>query len=534
VGEFHRRASKARVAYLCPTKQLVHQTHARAAEYGIPTVCFVGPKAKYSDVDLSNFQRGDSIAITNYASIFNIKPGIDDAQVLICDDAHAGENYVADQWSMKIHATGPDAGLFQALLNFFGDLVKAEIRSVVGNVAAREVDLIPLPGYSERVAQLQDLLDQHCYKNKNDVMWSWMALKGHLSACSVFISPSSFLFRPLIPPTHVHAPFADAVHRVYMSATLGEDGDLERMFGVSKIQRVYADDLRDANTGRRFIIFPGMMKEDGAAYVKERLVEHNNRVLVVASGGHRVSKKISEDFQQAGFKVLNAESIESNLEAFTTASGSVALVLANRYDGIDLPGDACRRMGIVGVPGALNLQELFLRERLGAHAVLRNRIRVRLTQAMGRCTRDPKDFALVYCIGRDLLKWCSTTSNSEGLSPELQAELEFGLRQSEGSDAANAKELIDHFLSQSGAWLDQDAAIRDEAVKLTRKPSDGSGALSAAVEHEIGFIQSMWREDFVRAHEHATKVSDALSNKAGLKPYKAFWEYQAAVAVDAA
>jgi hypothetical protein len=534
IGEYQRRLSNARVVYLCPTRQLVNQTQARAMEYGIPTVRFVGSKTDYADVDLARFQRGDVIAITNYASIFNIKPGLDDPQIIVCDDAHAGENYVADQWSLKISAKGPDEPVFKALLAFFGDLINAEIRSTAGNALVRDVDLVPLPAYAQRLSQLQELFDQHCYKSKTDIKWSWIALRGHLAACAVYVSSTAFLVRPLIPPTHIHAPFAEALHRVYMSATLGEDGDLERVFGVSKIHRVYADDLRDANTGRRFIVFPGMMKEGGKERTMARLLEPNSRVLLVVSGGHRAAQKLGEQLETGGFRVLRADDIESNLDAFSKAEGSVALVLTNRYDGIDLAGDACRRMGIVGVPGALNLQELFLRERLGAHAVLRNRVRVRLTQAMGRCTRSPSDYALVCCIGRDLLRWCSTVSNSEGLAPELQAELEFGLRQSEGLDAQNADEVLDHFFTQTPEWAEQDAAIRTDASSIKRKPSDSSGALADAVEHEIRYVQSMWQEDFVAAHEQASAVSNILSNKPGLKPYRAFWEYLAAGAADAA
>lgn len=231
--------------------------------------------------------------------------------------------------------------------------------------------------------------------------------------------------------------------------------------------------------------------------------------------------------------MLDAEDIESDMSKFTDAKGSVALVLANRFDGIDLPGDTCRRLVVVGVPGALNLQETFLRERLGAHAVLRNRVRVRFTQALGRCTRNPSDFALVYCVGRDLLKWCSTRTNSEGLSPELQAELEFGLRQSENLSKADACDYLDAFFGQTEEWRDADASIRADAKEMPRTPSDSSGALAAAVEYEIRYVQDLWRDDPVQAHENAAKVSDML-NKPGLKPYRAFWEYLAATAADAA
>jgi len=283
IGEYHRRDSDSRVVYLCSTNQLVYQTTARAKEYGVPAIPFVGTKKNYVEADLASFQRGASIAITSYAGLFNAGPGLNDPEVIICDDAHAGESYVAAMWSLRVTASGTDKPIFQALLNFFGDLVKPEMRHVHGSGSSRDVDLIPLPTYADRLNQLQALLDVHCFKKetRSDVKFPWIAIKGHLSACCIYVSPGAFLIRPLIPPTYAHAPFADARHRVYMSATLGEDGDLERMYGVGRIQRIYSDDVREANTGRRLILFPGMMTPEGHNAVEERALEKDHRVLLV-------------------------------------------------------------------------------------------------------------------------------------------------------------------------------------------------------------------------------------------------------------
>jgi Helicase C-terminal domain len=104
---------------------------------------------------------------------------------------------------------------------------------------------------------------------------------------------------------------------------------------------------------------------------------------------------------------------------------------ANRYDGIDLPGTDCRMLVVYGRPTGATLLERYFLERLGATSVLRDRIRTRVTQAVGRCTRDEGDFSVVVLMGEDLVDWCSTTANVAGLHPELQAEISFGLANSE-------------------------------------------------------------------------------------------------------
>lgn len=86
-------------------------------------------------------------------------------------------------------------------------------------------------------------------------------------------------------------------------------------------------------------------------------------------------KRLSE----AGITVLKNKDIEDTLDKFTSQT-NVALVLANRYDGIDLPGETCRLLIIEGLPAGTNLQERFLWTKAIATSLLKNRIRTRFTQ----------------------------------------------------------------------------------------------------------------------------------------------------------
>jgi hypothetical protein len=44
----------------------------------------------------------------------------------------------------------------------------------------------------------------------------------------VYIAPDAILIRPFIPPAASHPQYAQAEQRIYLSATLGEGGELER------------------------------------------------------------------------------------------------------------------------------------------------------------------------------------------------------------------------------------------------------------------------------------------------------------------
>src|SRR5690606_32856160 len=69
--------------------------------------------------------------------------------------------------------------------------------------------------------------------------------------------------RPMIPPTFEHGAFTDPVQRVYLSATLGEAGELERAFGRTSIARIAAPEAWErTGSGRRFFVFPDLAEFD--------------------------------------------------------------------------------------------------------------------------------------------------------------------------------------------------------------------------------------------------------------------------------
>ncbi|MGH2988461.1 MAG: helicase C-terminal domain-containing protein [Solirubrobacterales bacterium] len=76
-------------------------------------------------------------------------------------------------------------------------------------------------------------------------------------------------------------------------------------------------------------------------------------------------------------------------------------MLANRYDGIDLPGEACRLLVLDGLPVAVNHLERFLYQRLAATGLLGERMRTRLTQGVGRATRGEGDWCAVLVSSRE-------------------------------------------------------------------------------------------------------------------------------------
>src|ERR1022692_284359 len=118
---------------------------------------------------------------------------------------------------------------------------------------------------------------------------------------------------------------------------------------------------------------------------------------------------------------------------------------------MDLAADACRMMLMSGLPTASHLQDQFLETKLRASEVLHERIRTRVLQGAGRCTRGPKDWAVVVVTGEDILRFLSRAEVQKALPVELQAELAFGLDQSQ-EPADNLRYLAESALNQDEIW----------------------------------------------------------------------------------
>src|SRR5690606_20520070 len=98
------------------------------------------------------------------------------------------------------------------------------------------VDKLPTPIFYEIHDEICEVLDAST--GSSDLRFAWTMLRGNLRSCHVYLTPGEIFIRPLIAPTWTHAPFNNAKQRIYMSATLGAGGDLERLLGRKKIHRL--------------------------------------------------------------------------------------------------------------------------------------------------------------------------------------------------------------------------------------------------------------------------------------------------------
>lgn len=507
IGEWVRRKGRGPVLYATPTKQLARQVAATAEREGIPTALLIGSARYWDAADDASVEGGEAIGITTYSAIFNSSPKLPEPGLLIFDDAHAGEQFVGNEYGISIRRYDDETTylkVLEALKPFLSGLLIQRLEGQADPGAHHQVRLI-LPAVDQTAltgldAVLASLPTPHSYK--------LAMIRSGLAACCVYLSYSGIQIRPMIPPTYENHVFARANQRIYLSATLGSGGELERAFGRREIVRMPLPSKTPPRSGRRLFVFPDLVKGGDAAGLTKSIIGLTDKALVLSQETVANTEAAAKALAGDGVPVTGRDDLEQHgLESFTDAETGV-LGLANRYDGLDLPGDACRIVVLGGKPDAVGLQERFLSERAEANSALAERLRTRIVQGAGRCTRGPNDYAVVVVLGSDIMKYFSRPENLRALEPELQAEVEFGWQNSRGIEPNEVIENVEMFLEHGAHWREQGepavSEFRQDAVKVE---PPGTDALGKAAALEVDAWQLAYGGDWLGASE---KLQEAV------------------------
>ena len=534
IAEFKRREKSRRILYLCPTKQLVNQVVSLSEGYGINTLAFTGSNRSYSDKDKYGYRNGDTIAVTTYSSLFNTRPWFENPDLIIIDDAHTAENYIASCWSLNI-TRSYHYNIYQAVIETIKNLLPYPVYRRLTNDSADYHDR----GIVEKFSNLnmyimsQDLYDiLSSYLEEHDYLkYSWQMLKDHLGACQLYYSWGEILIRPMIPPALDNEQFKHADQRVFMSATLGQGGDLERITGVESFYKIPIPKGWDKQgNGRRFFMFPNLgLESEEIGNLQAELMQKNDRSVVLVSNDNRVrdyQDVIEDHFPDINF--FTAKDIEDSKSAFVESEKAV-IVLANRFDGIDFSGDQSRLLFLVGIPYASNLQEKFMQSRLNASIIFYDRNKTRLIQAIGRCTRSPKDYSAIVVIGdRDLTEWLLLDDKIQYFHPELQAELKFGIENSRDCSIQECLENFDLFIEQSDDWNKANSEIIQLRGEREQIDFEGARELGESARYEVKFQYALWNQKYDECFYLIQKILQKLLGGKELSGYRAYWNYQLA------
>jgi hypothetical protein len=432
-----------------------------------------------------------------------------DLGTAVIDDAHAALANVEQQFRLTAKKGEP---LYDQILALFApDLEQqshtalAEIQQGISNALLR----IPFWSWQDKQAEVVQIALAEFVRRSaivlppgqsDDYLFQWPLVKDYLSLSIPIITGRDLEIRPPCPPIHKIPSFVNARRRIYMTATLADDAVL--VTDLNAAPDLIAEAVtpgRASDIGDRMILAPlelnptqdpRAVMELARAYADGLPDESGNQtrdpinVVVICP-----SDKAAARWSSYADRTWSVGDLKRGVAELK--SGHVGLVvLANKYDGIDLAGSACRLLIVDGLPRTLDAVE---RREAGSakksHKVIARQVQ-RVEQGMGRGVRDASDYCAVLLLGDDLTHVIHDPKQRALFSPATRVQLDISRRlaeQLQGTGMASVKEAINVCLDRERAWVeagrtalaqtnyDATAYIRPEEV-ATRRAFDRASA----------------------------------------------------------
>lgn len=485
--------------YLCPDTLLIDQTKEQAKLFGIK-VC------EDSDDIPDDFSSGEKIFVTSVQKLFNgltkFSIGARSTRVesVLMDDAHACADSIRRACSLKIprdeHAYSEILSLFSHALTHQGVGTCADIEN------KRYGAYLPVPywAWNDSVEEVARILSRH--QDKRSIKFTWPLLKDRLEFCQCIISSDSIEIEPYIAPLDMFGSYWKATHRIFMSATVTDDSFLVK--GLRLTPDAINSPLTFAKekwSGEKMILIPSLMHDslDRSDMVKYFANDWPNtsygRVGLVNSFNN------SKDWQGYGAIIADAETIRSKLDSLKKGGYEKALVLVNRYDGIDLPDGDCRILIFDGKPHSQNLIDVYEEDcRPDSEATLIRAVRS-VEQGLGRCVRGEKDYAAAVLIGPELIRLMRDKNSRRYLSSQVSTQMEIGfeiseMAQQDVESSTPRQALIDMLnksLQRDSGWKSY-YAQRMDSVKEKGANPDLLKTYKAELDAELLYQQGKYSE----------------------------------------
>lgn len=436
--------------YVAPTPYLAEQACSQARELGI---------AVDDDPRSPAVARGKAILVTHIHVLLNGKSkfGVRSQQIpiggLVLDDAHACLATAERQFTLSIDNRDP---LYNDIVKLFRtDLEQQSSASLLGILDndPSKIMNVPFWAWQEKLRMLESIL--HPHRNEDSLKFVWPLIEEDLKYCRCVIGGRRFEISPRCLPIDVIPSFARAKRRVFMSATFADDTVLVADFNVG------SDSIRTAiapstasDIGDRMILVPQELDtsitDEEIRECAVRTAKKHNVVVLVPSG-----RRASEFWGAVAAAILTADTLDTGVA--TLRQGHVGLVvIVNKYDGIDLPDNACRMLILDGVPDARrDIDKIEQSQLLGTELDVGKSIQL-IEQGMGRGVRASDDYCVVLLMGRALIGQLFNRSGIDQFTPATRAQ--FDLSEKVGQQVrrkgiSGIAEVVNAVLARNADWV---------------------------------------------------------------------------------
>lgn len=487
------------VLYVCPTNQLVEQSALRAEEIGLTVSTYFDTRWTKRE----HFDSRTSFCITNYAALFNgrsIFPR-ENPVAMVFDDAHVAGDTIRSAYTLRIPSNDP---AFKRVASIFRNIFHQMQREQTFESAMQGDPLALLYVPMFELIRQQNLLHDTLVNDvqvhtKNSLKFAWEHVKDRLHCCCVLISGTGVEITPPVTPVGNLQFWKGGVRRVYMTATLPLQTEFLRTFGV-KLKAAVRPSGKSGDAQKLFLMVNGA-NDDEQRQAAKGLIEPMKACIICPS-----HKSTSSWTPLA--RVYEKEEGHQGIQDFANSTGAEKLAFAARFDGIDLPGKACRVLVLDGLPQGSTLFRSFQDQSLSIERLKVSNVGIRVTQAIGRIFRSNTDHGAVVVVGHELQRWLKNPEYQALLPDLLQRQVQLGFMLAEAVDKGEASfgELMKAVLLGDSGW-DEFYASRIESID-TITLSGGPDQLGNCILREAQAFNSMWEGQFERAREEYRAARD--------------------------
>ena len=478
--------------YVCPNIYLVSQVCAEAEKFGIG-YCTIGKEGIPND-----FISGEKILIThaqklfNGLSIFGINNSFTKVGTIILDDSHTCIDTIKDAFSISIDKK-ENTNLYNSLVSLFEDDLREQGEGSFLDITYGNYDtLLTVPYWSwyDKKSEVLEILSKH--NGDNQVKFSWPLLKDSIEHYTCYITSSKIEISPYYPNVNDFPTFSKAQHRILMSATTQDDSFFIKGldFDINSVQNPLVT-TRQKWSGEKMIIVPSLIHDN---LDRDLIVTKFSQASFKRFGGVALvpSTRKAHQYKAAGAVIADSQNIVEEIDKIKNKNFEKLLVINNRYDGIDLPDEACRILIIDSIPYFNSLSDRYEEVCRPSSEIMNKRIAQKIEQGLGRGVRGEKDYCVIIIIGSDLVKFIRSIDSRKYFSAQTKKQIDIGLSIAEMTKEDEAEENQNHFnivLSLVKQSVDRDESWKqyyvDEMDSIIDYTTKSSLYEKLAIEREI-------------------------------------------------
>lgn len=521
--------------YLCPTKQLVEQTVKQASHYGMD-VCEIGDDNRIP----IEFKNAEKILVTTFSKLFNgksifgVKGFTNTASILkigsvLIDDAHSCVDYARNSSTIIIKNDTP---AFNGIFKLFKAEIERQSYGKYNSIQRSDASVsiqVPYWEWLSKIRDVKEILNTHFLQESAD--FEYRMIQDLLDFSRCYISGTQIEITPKYNPIEQIPSFSNAKHRYILSATINEK-DLREELGIEKsaIENPIVTNSYVIDVGERMILSPTKYhKNITDSIIRKWMItecKKQNMGLVVIVPSRNSS--VTQEWEKLGATIIdnsNYEDVFSGIES----GNREQVVLVNRYEGIDFPGEQSHILILDGLPEFSTNKDKAI-STTSQDDNWKLKIVQKIEQGLGRTVRSNSDYSVVLLLGDKLIDFISLKSNMKYFSLATQAQLSISnelVSELVISDVKAAKKeivkSINYCLSRNPSWVKyaKDKLSEVNVSELVHTDiSDIENEYDSYKQYvKLDFVNSISKLEALRANKSGNELGRIYQEEAEVRFY---------------